>query len=346
MGQEIYFNHQLLGTDVAIRKSGPFLQARQVGLALLIKYDMDLQLRPGARHQLPDALPRFPCSESIDEDNNEAFPDDTSSRQAYRGPGGPALDDVPLTELGADQVDRPITRSVVALAGVSTIPQDVAGSIEGVAQILLRPSPPNTSTEETGSGRGDDDSLEGLASLEEVGGVTRAVSSALSRATSQPPSLSMPQPPFQQPQPMEQDPTLCRKEGATEVKEPITTHPPILAETADIQQNSRFLEQKQRRDAVLELILAKIGAEKIGEYVLDDDRLLLYKGEDPKLAIPRVMVPGILALVRSTFGHPGVARTALLVQNKYHWPMLVKGVREYVLSCGCRRKRARNSEEP
>ena len=42
-----------------------------------------------------------------------------------------------------------------------------------------------------------------------------------------------------------------------------------------------------------------------------------------------MMAPGILALVHSTFGHPGVARTTLLVQNKYCWPTLFKDVREY-----------------
>ena len=119
----------------------------------------------------------------------------------------------------------------------------------------------------------------------------------------------------------------CRSGGATEVNEPTTTHPTILAETADILKNSQLLEEKQRRDAVLEPILTKLRMGEIGgEYLLDDEGLLWYapKGEDPKLVIPRVMVPGVLALVHSTFGHPGVARTTLLVQGKYNWPTLVR----------------------
>ena len=38
------------------------------------------------------------------------------------------------------------------------------------------------------------------------------------------------------------------------------------------------------------------------EYLLDDEGVLWYapKGEHPKLAIPRVMIPGVLALVHST----------------------------------------------
>jgi len=98
---------------------------------------------------------------------------------------------------------------------------------------------------------------------------------------------------------------------------------------------------------VLEPILTKLRMGEIGgEYLLDDEGLLWYapKGEDPKLVIPRVMVPGVLALVHSTFGHPGVARTTLLVQGKYNWPTLVRDVREYVLSCGCRRRKRANSQ--
>ena len=79
---------------------------------------------------------------------------------------------------------------------------------------------------------------------------------------------------------------------------------------------------------------------------MDDEGILWHipDGEDPKLAIPRAMIPGVLALVHSTFGHPGMARTTLLIQSKYHWPTLVKDAREYVLSCGCRRRKRANSE--
>lgn len=308
---------------------------------------MDLQWRPGTRHQLPDALSRLPCSESPGEDINEAFPDDTSSRQTYRGPEGPVLDGVPLKELGANQVDEPKAESVVAVAGTAITPEDVADNVEGAAQILLCPRSSKSKTEDNGFGMGDGESFEGLASLEEIGGVTRAVTRALSRATSQSLPAPTPQQPRQQPQPMEEDSTLSRREGATEVNEQNRTHPTILAETADILQNSRLLEEKKRRDATLESILAKLDSGEIGGgYLLDDEGLLWYapKGADPKLAIPRVLVPGVLALVHSTFGHPGVARTTLLVQGKYTWSTLIKDVREYVFSCGCRRRKRANSQ--
>ena len=82
---------------------------------------------------------------------------------------------------------------------------------------------------------------------------------------------------------------------------------------------------------------------KEGTYLVDDHGLLwktpkdMPKGEIAKLVTPRALVPGMLALVHSTFGQPGVARTTLAVQAKYSWPILTKDVREYVLSCGCRR---------
>ena len=83
----------------------------------LTEHDMDLQWRPGARHQLPDALSRLQPSQEPGDDINDAFPDDASSRQTYRGPEGPVLDGIPLTELGADEVDAPATASVIAVAG-------------------------------------------------------------------------------------------------------------------------------------------------------------------------------------------------------------------------------------
>ena len=61
--------------------------------------------------------------------------------------------------------------------------------------------------------------------------------------------------------------------------------------------------------------------------------------EEQKLAITRALVPGVLVLVSSTYGHSGVARTFTLV--KYRRPTVAQDVRDYVFSCGCRgRKQA------
>ena len=58
-----------------------------------------------------------------------------------------------------------------------------------------------------------------------------------------------------------------------------------------------------------------------------------------------MLIPEVLSLVHSTFGHPGVARTTLSVRNEYSWPSLRKEVRQYVLSCGCRQRKRRNSHK-
>ena len=90
----------------------------------------------------------------------------------------------------------------------------------------------------------------------------------------------------------------------------------ILAKTGDTLQNSRLFEEKQRGNAALEPLQVKLGSGEMGrQYLLDED-ILWYasKGEEPKLAVARVMISGVLALVQSTFGHPGVAWTNMFVQ--------------------------------
>ena len=71
----------------------------------LMEYHMDLQWRPGANHQLPDALSRLPLSDEPGTDVDDSFPDDSSTRITYRGPRRPVLDGVLLSELGANEVD-------------------------------------------------------------------------------------------------------------------------------------------------------------------------------------------------------------------------------------------------
>ena len=76
-----------------------------------------------------------------------------------------------------------------------------------------------------------------------------------------------------------------------------------------------------------------------GEYATDEDGLLWYAppGSILRLAIPGSLVPGILALAHTTYDHPGVTRTTTLMQTEYYWTSLKSDVRDYELSCGCRR---------
>ena len=57
----------------------------------------------------------------------------------------------------------------------------------------------------------------------------------------------------------------------------------------------------------------------------------------PTPSHPPLPGTGILAFIHTNYGHPGVAQTTELTQRKYHWTSLKSNVRDYVLSCGCRR---------
>ena len=83
-----------------------------------------------------------------------------------------------------------------------------------------------------------------------------------------------------------------------------------------------------------------------GGYVADDNALLWYvpQGSILRLAIPRSLVPGILALVHTTYGQPGVARITELVQRKYHWTSLRSNIRDCMLSCKCRMTKRSTSQ--
>ncbi|CAN0166915.1 unnamed protein product, partial [Ectocarpus fasciculatus] len=120
-------------------------------------------------------------------------------------------------------------------------------------------------------------------------------------------------------------------------------HSARLEELENILRDTKLLIKSQCRDPILGPIrrqLEKSRGEN-GDYVLDDQQLLWHapRGRQYAVATPRHLVPGVLALVHGTFGHPGVARTTLLIEKRYHWPTLKKDTREYVLSCRCRRRK-------
>lgn len=52
----------------------------------------------------------------------------------------------------------------------------------------------------------------------------------------------------------------------------------------------------------------------------------------------------MLALIHARHGHPGIASTVALVRDRFHWPHLHRDVREYVLACGCRRRKHARSQ--
>ena len=83
-----------------------------------------------------------------------------------------------------------------------------------------------------------------------------------------------------------------------------------------------------------------------GKFVMDDNGLLWLAplGKVPRLAIPQSLVSGIMALAHSTYGHPGTARSTALISRQCCWPTLIRDVRNYVLPCGCRRRKQSASQ--
>ena len=77
---------------------------------------MELRWRPGANHQLPVAHSRLPIGYTPEMDVDDSFPDDSWTRNTYRGRRGPVLDEVLLSELGADGVDTCAWKNAVVVA--------------------------------------------------------------------------------------------------------------------------------------------------------------------------------------------------------------------------------------
>ena len=96
---------------------------------------------------------------------------------------------------------------------------------------------------------------------------------------------------------------------------------PLVAETARLQMDHAYLAGSQIRDATLGPMPKESASGKY-EYLTDDNGVLWYApmGKQNTLAIPRTLIPGVLSLVHSNFGHPGVPRTAIpWVRDKYTW---------------------------
>ena len=120
----------------------------------------------------------------------------------------------------------------------------------------------------------------------------------------------------------------------------------MQARVTAILQDMPQLMQRQCEDMVLGMIrkeLQEAGNRGTGsgEFVIDDNGLswVAPQGKVRRLAVPQSLVPETMALAHSTYGHPGTARTIAYMSRWYGWPTLIKDVRDYVLSCACRRRK-------
>ena len=71
----------------------------------LMQYDIDLQWRPGTKHQFADALSR---SHGLDRGAtvDDSLPGDNTTKKTYRGPQGPVLDGVHLDQMGIEGINN------------------------------------------------------------------------------------------------------------------------------------------------------------------------------------------------------------------------------------------------
>ena len=65
--------------------------------------------------------------------------------------------------------------------------------------------------------------------------------------------------------------------------------------------------------------------------MIDDNGLLWVAplGKIPRLAVPQSLVPGIMALAHSTYGHLETAKNIALISRRYCWPTLIRDVGDY-----------------
>ena len=88
----------------------------------LMQYDMDLQWRPGSKHQFADALSRSRSHDTRGNTVDDSFPGDNTTKGTYRGPLGPVLDGIPLGRLGIEGVNNNEALPLTVLAAVTFTP--------------------------------------------------------------------------------------------------------------------------------------------------------------------------------------------------------------------------------
>ena len=113
-----------------------------------------------------------------------------------------------------------------------------------------------------------------------------------------------------------------------------------------LQDTPELVKSQSKDPKLLEIVRDLVSGGMEGDYVLDEKQLLWLSpvGSAPRLAIPHSLEAGIITSVHTTYGHPGVAKTTLLAQQDCYWPILKKDLRDYVLSCGCRRRKRSSSQ--
>ena len=87
-----------------------------------MQYDMELQWRPGTKHQFADTFSRSHDNETQGAPVDDSFPGDNTTKRTYRGPQGPVLDGVLLGQLDIEGINNNNALPLMVLAAVTFTP--------------------------------------------------------------------------------------------------------------------------------------------------------------------------------------------------------------------------------
>ena len=126
MGKKIRFDHRLFCARVTVQESGPLVEAPPVGAqADGVRHGPPLATgckSPAPGNSIEAAAERHAPGTDID----DSFSDDSSTKTTSRGPRGPVIDGVLLSELGTDEVEKPTGKNAAVTASVIFIPDRAA----------------------------------------------------------------------------------------------------------------------------------------------------------------------------------------------------------------------------
>ena len=276
-----------------------------------MEYDLILLWRPGPQHRLPDALSRLPIADAPGADVDDSFPDDSSTWTTYRGPQGPVLDGILVSELGVEEVNTPTGRNPGVMASLVFTPGGAGGGACKTREAADAEEPEALRAEVTvvvEEAPGELEApLEGLCALfgddqahpQVTPAVTQPKAGTRSlRATEQRPPVTATGPAaFEAPglrQSPPSSPSPPRRETSSPTVGPTprpgkqaasAEHPgplaPMISRVAETPRNPPSIAQHQREDARLGPVGGRLPGdgdrqtlEETAEYILDDNDLL------------------------------------------------------------------------
>ena len=334
----------------------------------LAEYDIVLRWRAGTENLMPDALSRLPLhTDTEPTDIDDSFPDDPSSSAPnhYVGPRGPTLhnialadtppeesghNDTPLTALFSHPSPTPLVKMPAHdhkqhSINPNTFPFAACAVLDPGAPTTLRRSQrrrtpsvrlsPPVGFQEKPNPPTESVAVSPSQYFLPVGAGTPDIDSVLDAGGQQGEKASI------------SSANPLAKEGSLDTE-------PVLDRALRTLTDITALRGRQQHDHWLGRVRSQLLSGQPGDvryadcYMIDDRDLIWYstkEAREPTLAIPRAMVPELLALIHYLHGHPGVASTLALTRERFFWPTMVRDVREYVLSCGCRRRKRSNNQQ-